>query len=101
MIKHVKKPKAQKTSLVDRGTTGLDITQETILDLPYITLIGNKEIQIENFISILAYEEQLISLKTQCGILTIEGKELLARNMDSESIRIKGMIENIGFTKER
>ena len=101
MRKHAKKPKGQKTSLVDKMASGLDIPQETILDVPYITLIGNKEIQIENFISILTYGENIISLKTQCGVLSIEGKELIARNMDSESIRIKGAIENIGFTKER
>ena len=94
-----KPKKVEKVSLADKLATGFDIPKETVYDVPYITLVGNKEIEIENFMSILAYEEEMICLKTQCGELRIEGTHLEARHMDSESMRIKGNIQNIAFKK--
>ncbi|MGL4799885.1 MAG: YabP/YqfC family sporulation protein [Cellulosilyticaceae bacterium] len=93
------KIKKIKVPLIDRVTDGLDLPKETFYDMPYITLLGNKEIQIENFISILAYTEEHIRLKTQCGTLMIEGKKLEAKHMNSESMCIRGAITGIAFTR--
>lgn len=74
-----------------------EIPKETVLDVPIISLVGNREIVIENFISIIEYGESAIRLKTQCGEFAIEGKNLEARSMDSEHIQIKGQIQTLSF----
>lgn len=96
----VKKSERIKVSMVDKLTDGLAIPKEVIYDMPYITLLGNKEVHIENFINIVAYEEKCIRLKTQCGVFFIEGDKLFAKHMDSESIKIKGNIQTIGFLRQ-
>lgn len=74
-----------------------EIPKETLLDVPIISLVGNREIVIENFMSIIEYGETVIRLKTQCGEFAIEGKNLEARSMDSEHIQIKGTIHTLSF----
>ena len=74
-----------------------EIPKETVLDVPIISLVGDREIVIENFISIVEYGDEVIRLKTQCGEFTIEGKNLDARSMDSEHIQIKGKIQALSF----
>ena len=86
----------KKEWLLDMMET-FEIPKETLLDVPIISMIGNREIVIENFISIIQYEEEIIRLKTSCGELSILGKRLEAKSMDSEQIRIKGLIEGVNY----
>lgn len=86
----------KKEWLLDMMET-FEIPKETVLDVPIISMIGNREIVIENFISIVQYEEEVIRLKTSCGELGILGKGLKAKSMDSEQIRIKGTIDCISY----
>ena len=74
-----------------------EVPKETVLDVPIISLIGNREIVIENFISIVEYGNEVIRLKTQCGELILEGEDLEARSMDSEQIQINGKIHGLSF----
>ena len=78
-----------------------EVPKETVLDVPIISLIGNREIVIENFISIVEYGNEVIRLKTQCGELILEGEDLEARSMDSEQIQINGKIYGVSFGNRR
>ena len=84
---------------VEKVTDGLEITQDTVLDIPIISLLGKKELCVENFEGILHYGEAIIQLKTQIGILTIKGKKLLAKSMTNEKITIRGGIESLSFVE--
>lgn len=74
-----------------------EIPKETVLDVPIISLVGNREIVIENFLNIIEYDDVVIRLKTQCGELAIGGKNLEAKSMDSEHIQINGLIQTVEF----
>lgn len=74
-----------------------EMPKETLLNVPIISMVGNREIVIENFISIIQYEEEVIRLKTSCGELGIWGKGLKAKSMDSEQIHIKGTINDVSY----
>ena len=87
----------KKESIQEQLTQALDIPTEVITDMPVITLIGNKEINIENFSGLLEYTRQKIRLNTRAGILVIDGIELEAKNMTAERICIKGNILHITF----
>ena len=92
-----RKETIKKINISERLTQALDIPREIIMDLPIITLTGNKEINIENFSSLLEYTKYKIRLNTRSGVLVIEGVELEAKNMTAEKICIKGNILHITF----
>lgn len=75
----------------------LDGPKEIVYHMPYIRLVGNEEIHIENFQGIQVYTEVCIRIKTTCGVLSIEGNQLEAKYMDSESIFIRGQLKVIQF----
>lgn len=87
----------KKESIQEQLTHALDIPTEVVTNMPVITLIGNKEINIENFSGLLEYTRQKIRLNTRAGILVIDGIELEAKNMTAERICIKGNILHITF----
>ncbi len=92
-----KKKPIQASTLIEKLADSLEIPKETICQESFITLLGNREINVENFGNISKYSEEMICLKTQSGLLVIEGSALVAKTMDSEAIRIQGTIKNIGF----
>ena len=77
----------------------LDMPQEVGTDIPKITMIGFKELIIENYKGIMEYEEFFIRISTYIGILNINGFELKLNQITDESISIKGKIENIDFER--
>lgn len=84
-------------SFKNKLSEGLDIPIEVLEDMPLIKMSGNKEISIENFVGLLEYTDQKIRLNTRCGILNIDGLNLLAKSMTSEQIIIKGNIHQVSF----
>lgn len=75
----------------------LEVPPEIVSDLPKVVIIGNKEIDIENFIGLIEYTMQKIRINTKSGILVIEGIDLEARKMTAEYITITGTILQISY----
>ncbi len=86
-----------KINLRDKVAHGLDIPQEVLNNMPVIKLIGNKELSIENFISLIEFNPQKIRFSTHCGMLVIDGIHLDAKSMTSELVLIRGTIIQIAF----
>ncbi len=59
--------------------------------------IGNKELYIENFKSILEYSDCCIRLHTKQGRLCIEGKRLRICHYNRDDMKISGYIQRIQF----
>lgn len=87
----------KQEGIKDRISKLLEVPSEVIGDFPHTTMVGNKEITIENFGGLIEYTSQTIRLSTKCGILVIHGIELEARKMTAEYIVIKGSIIQVGF----
>ena len=79
----------------------LGLPQEVISKIPKITITGFDELFIENFKGILEYEDFFARIKTQIGIITINGFNLKLNQMTEEDILVTGKIESIDFEKER
>ena len=79
----------------------LGLPKEVISRMPKITITGFEEIFIENFKGILEYEEFFARIKTEIGIININGFNLKLNQMTEEDILVTGKIENIDFEKER
>lgn len=65
--------------------------------MPILTVIGNKEMYIENFKSIMEYECDSVKVITRRGIVHVNGSDLDIGYLDMDEISIKGRIKEITF----
>ncbi len=99
--KFEKSGKIEKAALADGFKSSFarnfDVTRDTMLGMPIITAIGNCQIYIENFKSIMEYRCDLIKLLTKRGMVLVYGDCLEILYYDDEEISIKGRIKKIEF----
>ena len=89
----------KKTKRQSKFQELLEIPKEISSNEPKLTLIGFKELLIENYKSILEYQDFYIRINTYIGIININGYELDLNEMTTNDILIKGKIESIDFEK--
>ena len=75
----------------------LKLPKEVVLSLPLISITGREELFIENFKGIIEYTQEKIRLKTNAGILKIEGSQMVLKSIADESLEIKGLIKTMEF----
>ena len=78
-------------------TAALALPKEIVLNLPLITLYGNEELNLENYKGIVEYTNERIRISTSKGVLKIEGRSLLLKQVTSENISVTGSIIKIEF----
>lgn len=77
----------------------LEMPKEVYTDLPKLTVVGFEEMIIENYKSILEYEEYFVRINTHIGILNINGFNLNLEKMTNDDIKITGTIESVDLEK--
>lgn len=77
----------------------LELPKEISSDLPKITVMGFEELLVENYKSILEYQDFYVRLATYIGIININGFELKLNEMTNDDILIRGKIDSIDFEK--
>lgn len=77
----------------------LEIPQEISSSIPKLTIMGFEELLIENYKTILEYQDFYVRLNTSIGIINISGFELNLNEMTNDDILITGKIEGIDFEK--
>ncbi|MDR9853054.1 sporulation protein YqfC [Paenibacillus sp. VCA1] len=75
----------------------LDLPQDVLLDLPRVTLVGNKELTVENHRGVRHFSENKMILSLSEGMLEIEGAGLMIRAILPQEVLIEGMIRNIKY----
>ncbi|MFA9399355.1 MAG: sporulation protein YqfC [Clostridiaceae bacterium] len=73
----------------------LDMPEDVVLNIPKITITGDKEITIENHKGIIYFEENSIKINTNIGDLTIEGCGLEILYMRGCTLIISGRFSKI------
>jgi len=91
MKKKDKKRKPNKISEL------LEIPKEISTGEPKITILGFEQMLIENYKSILEYEEFYIKINTYIGIINVNGFNLNLNEMSQDDIMITGKIESIDW----
>ena len=71
------------------------LPKEIVLNYPKITLIGENELDVENYKGIIEYSQDKIRLNTFLYVLKIEGENLELKYVTDECIAIKGKITAI------
>ena len=90
------KRKQKRQSRLDRI---LEIPEEISSEKPKLTLMGFEELLVENYKTILEYQDFYIRLSTYIGIININGFELKLNEMTNDDVLITGKIESVDFEK--
>ena len=77
----------------------LEIPKEISSEKPKLTVMGFEELLVENYKTILEYQDFYVRLSTHIGIININGFELNLNEMTNDDILITGKIESIDFEK--
>lgn len=82
-----------------RGWTNgvLDLPQDLLQEMPRITLIGNKELYIENHRGVLHFSSGQLKLALAKGSLEITGEDLVIRNILGQELAVEGIIGEIRY----
>ncbi|WP_425057565.1 hypothetical protein SCACP_20810 [Sporomusa carbonis] len=75
----------------------LEIPQDIVLDLPRITMLGNKQLLIENHKGIIEYTPSLVRIKLNQGELFIQGSDLTLGNLQAEQILVEGVVQEVKY----
>ncbi|MDI3318077.1 MAG: sporulation protein YqfC [Bacillota bacterium] len=73
----------------------LELPDDTLLDLPRLTLIGQVMLLLENHRGLVRYTPEEIRVATRIGLLLVGGEELVVRKMDREQLVLAGRIASI------
>ena len=73
------------------------VGKEIIMDLPKLTIAGNKEIYIESYKGVARYEPEEIWISSAIGTLIIKGAELKIEYIGLESLLISGTFSEIKY----
>lgn len=86
-----------KKTLREKIADTVDVSKEAILDCVMISVIGTREMTLENYQNILAYHENCIRVKAKPHPVCIRGKQLELGTITRDFLYITGSIEEICF----
>ncbi len=75
----------------------VDISTDLQVNQPTVTVVGNTFVSIENYLSIITYETDLIKIKTKVKAIKLSGDKLLLKYITDEEIGIKGIIYSVEY----
>lgn len=87
-----------KVPVSERIIEFLELPKDIVLNLPKITMMGNRSIIITNYESIIEFDSGKVKLATVSGSLMVKGKYLDIREINAEEISITGEINQLEFT---
>lgn len=91
----------EKTSIRERFADAIDLSKEVLLDAVILSAIGDRELMLENYKSILAYSETCIRIKAKPYPLVITGTGLEIRNISRDLLYLTGRIHSIAFDRNQ
>lgn len=89
--------KRKNTKRSSRLNNILELPQEVTSNKPKLTIIGFSEMLIENYKSILEYEDYYVKINTHIGAININGFNLRLKEMTGDDIMVIGNIDSLDF----
>lgn len=75
----------------------LGLPKELIMNIPKLSIAGNKELFLENYQNIVEYTDRIIRIKTKDYVVRITGEYLKITQMDADNLFAKGDFREISF----
>ncbi len=73
----------------------LELPREVTTNIPKITIIGFDQLMIENYKGVIEYEEYLIKINTEIGIVIMEGTKMNLSQINENDVLVNGEISKI------
>ncbi|HHW49691.1 MAG TPA: sporulation protein YqfC [Clostridiaceae bacterium] len=97
--KKKEKKEEPKAGIREKLAEMLELPKEIVMNIPKMTMIGNKDLIIENYKGIIEYESNRIRINTGAGIIKITGDLMTIKEITSEDILVSGNISSLEFLK--
>lgn len=91
----------KKGRLLKGLASSFELPEDVILDLARITIVGDREIFIENHQGILAYGPDRIRIRVKRGEIIITGERLKIDSLLATELVAIGRIEGVQFDRQR
>lgn len=86
-----------KKRISERAADAWGVPKDVIMNIPRLTISGDKEIYIENHKGILEYTDTEIRISTAMGIVRVCGKNLIIDRIRLEDIVISGCFSRVEY----
>lgn len=85
---------------IDDRKTNLNVQSNTALQ--NIILENREKLSISGVLDVLSFDDQIVILETQLGLLTVKGENLRINklSLDTEEVIIDGEIYNLGYSEK-
>ena len=80
-----------------RMADAANMPKDVVLGVPIVTLIGQFEVNIENYRGIIEYTDTLIRIKRKHGLIKMMGKNLKIEYYTNDEMKITGHIDKIEY----
>ncbi len=87
----------QKPALREKIADAVDISKNLVLGLPLVTMVGDREMTIENYVGIIEYGDESIKIKCKAVNVALLGKDLELKTMTEEFLYITGRFKCFSF----
>ncbi|MBB6630503.1 sporulation protein YqfC [Clostridium algidicarnis] len=87
-----------KIDIIKEGLSEkLELPREIILDLPMITITGNRDINIENHKGIIIFDEDKVKINSKIGAITIYGSDFEVLFLGGKTFSLKGTFKSVVY----
>jgi sporulation protein YqfC len=86
-----------RRSKLQRLAGMLEIPPDVVLDWPRITMLGNKQLLVENHKGIIEYTGAFVRIKLTQGELAVTGSDLVIGSLQAEQLLVEGTVTDIKY----
>lgn len=91
-------PAREGHSLKNRLSELSELPKDVVLGIPMLTMMGQMELNIENYRGIIEYTDCLIRIHTKDGQIRVSGKNLAVDYYTNDEMKVTGHILSIEYT---
>lgn len=84
-----------KKDIRERIAEMTEIPKDFVMNMPRTTLIGNREVYIDNYTGLIEYNDKIIRLSAKKGMITVSGDDLIITRITDRSIFVGGNIMSV------
>ncbi len=77
-----------------------EIPKDFMMNMPRVTILGNREICVDNYKGLLEYSQETIRLASTNKIIIIKGEELLITRIVEDAVFVGGNIFLVEFASK-
>lgn len=80
-------------------TENLNLPKDIVFDIPKITLMGDREVTIENHKGIVSFDDTKVKVNSRLGLIIVEGEKFKISFIGGDTLTINGKIREIKYER--